>query len=75
MFYSSIAAELLRICRATSLLPDFIDSSKRLIDRVINQGARENAIRFTCLKLFNRHAAIFVKYDLTNGQIIDLIMR
>ena len=31
MFYSTISAEVLRICRATSKFSDFLDSVKKLI--------------------------------------------
>ena len=39
MFFSTICAELLRICRATSLLPSYIETAKTLITRMKRQGA------------------------------------
>ena len=39
MFYASIAAETLRICRATSSMEKLIVSIKNLFSRMFNQGA------------------------------------
>ena len=70
MFYSSIAAELLRICRVTSKLDGFINSSKILIKRMYQQGAIKDKIDKTCLKIFNRHTNLFEKYRPNNREII-----
>ena len=40
MFYSKISAEVDIICRATSIFSDFVDSVKKLIKIMINQGAK-----------------------------------
>ena len=40
MFYYTISAEVLRICRATSNFSDFVDSVKKLLKRMIKQGAK-----------------------------------
>ena len=40
MFYSTISAEVLRICRATSNFSDFVDSVNKLLKRMIKQGAK-----------------------------------
>ena len=39
MFYSTISAEVLRICRATSNYSFFLDSVKKIISRMSKQGA------------------------------------
>ena len=44
MFYSTISAEVLRICRATSNFSDFLDSVKKLLKRMIKQGAKPPTI-------------------------------
>ena len=40
MFYSTISAEIIRICRVTSNFSDFVDSVKKLLKRIIKQGAK-----------------------------------
>ena len=45
MFYSTISAEVLRICRATSKFSDFKDSVEKLLVRMIKQGAKDVGIK------------------------------
>ena len=45
MFYSTINAEILRICRATSSLDSFIETSLKLIRRMEKQGAKHRQIQ------------------------------
>ena len=55
MFYSSIAAESLRICRATSTCNDAKTSVSKLVDRMMNQGADKTRISNSIKKMVNRH--------------------
>ena len=55
MFYSSIAAECLRICRATSASVDAISSIHTLFTRMTKQGADMVRMKSSIVKMFNRH--------------------
>ena len=55
MFYSSIAAESLRICRATSTRNDAKTSISKLVDRMMKQGADKTRISNSIKKMVNRH--------------------
>ena len=72
MFYSSIAAECLRICRATSCDTQAIISIKSLLFRMGNQGADKSKMKSCITKMFNRHQ-ISQKYGIgDNGFIRQL---
>ena len=55
MFYSSIAAECLRICRATSSKMHATASIKKVVTRMIKQGADPSKMESCISKMFNRH--------------------
>ena len=74
MFYSTIAAEIMRICKATTLFGDFIISVKALINRMRFQGAVKSSLTSVCMKMLNRHALLFQKYSLRNKNILDSIL-
>ena len=55
MFYSSIAAECLRICRSTSTAEDAIISIRSVIERMSNQGAKLPMVKNCISKTLRRH--------------------
>ena len=55
MFYSSIAAECLRICRATSLTGHATSSIHSLMARMSNQGADNAKMKGSIRKMLSRH--------------------
>ena len=55
MFYSSITAECLRICRATSSDAQAIESIKILLDRMIHQGGDIQTMKKCITKAFVKH--------------------
>ena len=55
MFYSSIAAECLRISRSTSILEDTITCISSLLIRMLKQGAEKTLMKNAITKIFNRH--------------------
>ena len=69
MFYSTINSELLRICRATSIYPNFLKSSKEVINRMIRQGAIKNLLRNSISRLLNKHSE-FTKYSMKFRKIV-----
>ena len=70
MFYSTISAEVLRICRATSNYSFFLDSAKKLISRMSKQGADAAVgIKKVVTKMMCRHWQPFEKFDIPLEQI------
>ena len=70
MFYSSIAAECLRICRATSSENEAISSIKYLLLRMCNQGADKSKMKNFITRSFNRHQ-IGHKYGATDNSFVN----
>ena len=65
MYYSTISAEILRICRATSYYPSFLKSVRKLILRMRKQGAQTQGIDKFVSKMIHRHWDPFRKFDLS----------
>ena len=74
MFYSSIAAESLRIFRASSTSNHAISSIQTLVKRMIDQGANIPAIKNNIFKMINRHQ-INLNYGTINNDIISRIFK
>ena len=73
MFYSTIGAEILRICRATSHYNFFLISARSLISRMRKQGADTQGIQRVIAKMIGRHLKPFDKYGIAAEQIaIDI---
>ena len=73
MFYSTIGAEILRICRATSHYNFFLISARSLINRMRKQGADTQGIQRVITKMIGRHLKPFEKYGIAAEQIaIDI---
>ena len=70
MFYSSIAAECLRIARATSSDTQAIVSIKSLLSRMCNQGADKWKMKNFITRAFNRHQ-IGLKYGVTDNSFVN----
>ena len=56
IFYSSIAAEILRIGRTSSVADDFTEKSKILLERMTKQGAVRHRVDNVLCKTFNTHS-------------------
>ena len=69
MFYSTISAEVLRICRATSSYIFFMESVRELILRMRKQGADNIGINKTITKMMHRHWENFKKFSLPLDKI------
>ena len=54
MFFVTISAEILRICRATSSVVQFIKISKAFPHRMLKQGADPLVVKKVSVKI-NRH--------------------
>ena len=63
IFYLTISAEILRICRATSSYYDFISSVYRLISQMTKQGAKINNIIKALRQMLFRYIEDFLKFS------------
>ena len=74
MFFSTISAELLRICRATTAFPSFVVTAKTLITRMKKQGADVLGIQNSVRKMLYRHEIEFSKYSTGIETIIGRLL-
>ena len=74
MFYSTISAEILRICRACSIYSDFLSSSKKLLTRMENQGAKKAGTGRILMKMLSRHSNNFTKFSKAAETIVSDIL-
>ena len=72
MFYSSISAECLLICRATSVDVQAIESIKVFLSRMQGQGANKDKTRNYIRRAFGRHQ-ISRKYNLTDNDLLSAL--
>ena len=71
MFHSTIGAEVLRICRATSSYNSFIQCTKPFISRMVHQGANGSSVKHVLNKFVARHQETFSKFNLPSSQIVN----
>ena len=74
MFYSSIAAECLRICQATTLDRYATSSIKAVVTRMVNQGAIMGRTKATIIKSLNRHN-ISAKFGYKDNSFVNQLFR
>ena len=70
-FFATINAEILRICRATSSVVQFIKTSKAFLHRMLRQGTNPLGVKKVLVKMINRHALQFEKYNTNNRDLIQ----
>ena len=70
MFLSTIGAETLRICKASSSFEHFTRFCQHFFDRMVNQGAAVREIKSVLMKFFKRHESTIVKSSKTPEQIV-----
>ena len=75
MFFAIISAEILRICRATSSVVQFIKTSKVFLHRMLRQGADHIGVKKVLVKMINRrHVLKFEKYNTNNRDLIRQLL-
>ena len=70
IFLSTIGAETLRICKASSCFDHFTRFCQPFFDRMVNQGASVREIKSVLIKFFKRHESTIVKFSKTPEQIV-----
>ena len=71
MFYSTVSAEIPRICKGVTKFQDFTKSAKMLVGRIIEQGGLINHMKKALLKLFNGHKECFIKFGKAKNYILS----
>ena len=74
MFFATISAEILRICRATSSVVQFIQTSIVFLHRMLRQGADPLGVKKVLVKMITRHALHFEKYNTNNRYLIQQLL-
>ena len=73
MFYSTISAEILRICRASSEYGLFLGKCKIFLKRMKSQGARKERVLSTIKRFLHKHRLEFEKFGQSIEAFIDSI--
>ena len=74
MFYNTISAEVLRICRASFCYDNFITAVEPFMLRMAKQGARRDGVKYVLKKFITRHFVSFSKFGLHGEQLMDRIL-
>ena len=73
MFYGSIGAEFLRISRANSKIEELIRNCKQLLSRMFKQNGQMRRIKFSLIKMIQRHQEVFIKYNKSIEEVMQAI--
>ena len=71
IFFSTIGAETLRICNASSTFSGFLESSKPFYSRMLKQGAKSDNIKNVFKKFYKRHKVAFQKFSMDGDEIVS----
>ena len=71
MFFATISVEILRICRATSSVAQFIMTSKVFLHQMLRQGADPLGVKRVLVKMINGHPLQFEKCNTNNTDLIQ----
>ena len=74
MFFTTISAEILRICQATCSMVQFIKTSKVFLHRMLRQRADPLGVKKVLVKMINRHALQFEKHNTNNEDLIQQLL-
>ena len=74
MFFATISAEILRICRATSSVVQFIKTSKVFLHRMLRQGEDPLGVKKVLVKMINPRALQFEKYNTNNRDLTQQLL-
>ena len=73
MLYGSIGAGYLRIYRATSKIEDLTRNCKQLLSRMLKQNGQMRRIKFSLIKMIQRHQEVFIKYNKSIEEVMQAI--
>ena len=73
MCCGSIGVEFLRISRATSKTEDLSLTCKQLLSRLLKQNGQARRIKFSLIKMIQQHQEVFIKYNISNEEVMQAI--
>ena len=74
MFYSTISAEILRICRATKHFQNFKIAVTQFLERMKAQGGIKEGVKGSISKLLKRHKVSFTKFNMPTNAILSFVV-
>ena len=74
VFFATIGTDILRICRAASSVAQFIRTSKVFPHQLLRQRADHLGVKKLLVKMINRHALHFEKYNANNKDLIQQLL-
>ena len=73
MFYGIIGAEFLRTSRVTTNSENFSRNCKQLLSRVVKQNWQMRNIKFSLIKIIQRHQEDLIKYNKSVEDVMQAI--
>ena len=73
MLCGNIGAEFLRITRATSKIEDLSHTCKHLLSRMLKQNRQMKRIKFSLIKMIQRHQEVFITYNKSIEEVMQAI--
>ena len=70
MFYGSIGAEFFRISSATSKIESL---TRRITSRMLKQNGQMRRIKFSLIKIIQRHQEVFIKYNKSIEEVMQVL--
>ena len=73
MFYESIGADFFRISKAAIKIEDVFRTCKQLVGQMLKQNVKMRRIKFSLIKMTQRHQEVFIKYNKSIEEVIQAI--
>ena len=72
--FATISIEILRICRTTSSVVQFIKTSKVSLNQMLRQGSDPLGVKKVLVKMINRHVLLFEKCNINNRDLSQQLL-
>ena len=73
IFYESTGAEFLRISKAAIKTEDVFCTCKQLVGQMLKQNVKMRRIKFSLIKMTQRHQEVSIKYSKSIEEVIQAI--
>ena len=73
MFYESTGAKFLRISKAAIKTEDVFRTCKQLVGQMLKQNVKMRRIKFSLIKMIQRHQEVSIKYSKSIEEVIQAI--
>ena len=71
--FDIVRMQFLRISRATSKIEDLTRNCKQLLSRMLKQNEQMRKIKFSLIKMIQRHQEVFIKYNKSIEEVMQAI--